>query len=258
MTETPLDRAHRAMEADPGDERARLAFYDRLAGSELFLLLEAEAEGAEITPKVFDLPEHGCVLLFDREERLAEFTGEISAYAAMSGRAACRLLAPQGLGAGVNLEVAPSSILLPPDAVAWLAAMETAPEEVSAHVRAVHVPKGLPEALLTALDARLAAAGGLADCAYLVGVTYESGGTGHMLGIVDAVPAARNALARGVAEALAFSGLEAGTLDVGFFGAADPVAAKLAKCGLRFDLPQPQVTLRPTPGSDPSKPPILR
>ena len=40
MTElTPLDTAHDAMQAAPEDDRARLRFYERLADSELFLML---------------------------------------------------------------------------------------------------------------------------------------------------------------------------------------------------------------------------
>ena len=51
-------------------------------------------------------------------------------------------------------------------------------------------------------------------------------------------------------------------MDVGFFAPSDPTVEKLSKVGLRFDLPQMeplQNTPRmEAPGSDPSKPPILR
>ena len=82
-----------------------------------------------------------------------------------------------------------------------------------------------------------------------------------MLAFVDALEGARDALASAVAEALTFSGIEAGALDVAFFSASDPITARLARVGLRIDLPQPP---RPTPaqpqapGSDPDTPPILR
>ena len=69
---TPLDAAHAAMETAPGDEGARLRFYERLAASELCLLLTREAEGDRIDPVVI-APEGGdCVLAFDNEARLAE------------------------------------------------------------------------------------------------------------------------------------------------------------------------------------------
>lgn len=258
MVETLLDAAFAAMQAEDADDDARRRFYERLTGTELFLLLESEAVGDRISPHVFDLSDHSFVLVFDQEHRLSQFTGITSPYAALSGRAICQMLAAQGLGMGFNLDVAPSSILLPPEAVQWLAQMETTPEEVTAKVKALAAPSDLPEAFLQILDTRLAAAEGLADLAYLVQATYENGSTGHMLGIINARPGAEAALAHTVAQALVFSGLEAGSIDVGFFEASDPTAASLARCGLRFDLPQAEVTPRAAPGSDPDKPPILR
>lgn len=259
---TPLDAAHAAMDAAPEDEAARLRFYDRLADSELYLLLQSEAKGDQITPEVFDLSDQGFVLAFDRETRLTQFTGQASPYAALSGRAICAMLAPNGMGLGLNLEVAPSSILLPPSAVMWLAdTLQQAPEEVEQVVETLFAPKGLPEHLLTALDAKLATATGLAISAYLVGVAYQSGTQGHMLGVIDPVPGAEEALANAVSEALIFSGLEAAMLDVAFFAASDAMAPQLARHGLRFDLPQPErrVETRPAPpGMDPDNPPRLR
>jgi hypothetical protein len=81
------------------------------------------------------------------------------------------------------------------------------------------------------------------------------------LAFVGAIPRAQDALVRAASEALTFSGIEAGAMDVGFFAPSDPVVAKLAKVGLRFDLPQGealQQTPRLPPGSDPAKPPILK
>ena len=40
---TDLDQAHAAMETAPEDDTARLRFYERLADTELFMLLGAEA-----------------------------------------------------------------------------------------------------------------------------------------------------------------------------------------------------------------------
>jgi len=260
--ETLLDQAHAAMEAAPEDEAARLRFYEVLSGSELYLLLVAEPEGENVTPELFEVGDAGFVLVFDREDRLAQFVGRSAPYAALSGRVVAGMLAGQGLGMGVNLEVAPSSILLPPEAMAWL--VETvgeAPDEVEARAQEFAPPRGLPEGLLTALDARLATAAGLADMAYLVETTYDSGAKGHLLGVIDAEPGAEGALARAVSEVLRFSGLEAAALDVGFFRASDPVAARLARVGLRFDLPKPEAPAQvpgSAPGRDPDKPPRLK
>jgi hypothetical protein len=257
---TPLDAAHAAMEAAPEDEAARLRFYERLAASELCLLLEREAEGDSIDPVVIAPEGQNCVLVFDSEARLAAFAEGTAPYAALSGRALAMMLAGQGMGLGLNLGVAQSAILLPPEAVDWLAGMlAEAPEEVAARPVEFRVPGGLPEAMLRALDARLAGMAGMARAAWLVAVRYEGGAQGHLLGFVGAVPGAEGALARAVSEVLVFSGLEAAALDVGFFEASDPVLARMAGCGLRFDLPEVEARPAPVaPGSDPERPPRLR
>lgn len=261
MTKTPLDTAHAAMEAD-GSDTARLRFYDALAGAELFLMLTAEPEGDDIAPEIFEIGGVSYVLAFDLEDRLAAFAGRAVPYAALSGRALASMLAPQGFGLGLNLEQGPSQTLLPPEALGWLVqTLGTGPEASEARPESLSAPK-VPETLVTALDAKLAGAAGLARRAYLAAVVYEGGGRGHLLGITGAVPGAENALAGAVNEALVFSGLEAGVLDVTFLGDSDPLAASLARVALRFDLPKPEKPRleieRSAPGSDPDKPPKLR
>lgn len=257
---TPLDAAYAAMAADEDD---RLPFYERLADGELFVLLEREAEGGEdIRPRVFPLEDGPVVLVFDLEERLAEFAGGVAPYAALPGRVIARQLHGQGIGLGINLGVAASAMVLPPEAVDWLAGMlDAGPEEVEAVPESFHAPKGLPDRLVTGLDAKLARAGGLAGAALLAGVTYRGGRRGHMLAFVDAVAGAEDALARAAAEALAFSGIEAGEMDVAFVSVGDAVTAAMARVALRFDLPAPLIAepaAPAAPGSDPSRPPRLR
>ncbi|MEL7090284.1 MAG: SseB family protein [Pseudomonadota bacterium] len=263
MTEmTPIDQAHAAMEAAPEDDAARLRFYERLGDAELFLLLEAEAEGDQVSPQVYDPGAGPLVLVFDREDRLTAFVGAEAPYAALSGRIVAGLCAKNQLGLGLNLGVAPSSFLLDAAGVAWLAqTLGHVPDAVEERVAAISAPTGLPDMLLQALDTKLATGTGLAQMAYLVATETDGGGRGHMLAFVGAVPGAQDALARAVSEALVFSGLEAGTLDVGFFDGRDPVTERLARVGLRFDLPQPApVTAADprAPGSDPDSPPKLR
>lgn len=261
MTETtPLDLAHAAMQAAPDDDAARLRFFERLADGELFLALSEEARGDTLSPQLFEVEEGRFVLAFDREERLARFADGPAPYAALSGRVLARMLAGQGIGLGLNLDVAPSSILIPAPAMDWLDdTLGQAPDAVEARIAVVHPPAGLPEALIAALEAKLVTAAGLARAACLVGVTYKDGGRGHLLGFVDAVADAQPALAKAASEALIFSGIEAGVMDVGFFAATDPVAARMQAVGLRFDLPQPKAAPeRAAPGSDPDRPPILR
>ena len=261
---TPLDLAHTAMEGDVQDDAARLRFYERLADSELFLMLSEELkDGADnVTPEVFDLGTSRYVLVFDREDRLAAFSGGVTPYVSLSGRAITQMLAGQDIGLGLNLEVAPSSILLPPDAISWLnETLGNSPDELDAKVTEVRPPHGLPEQLIAAIDTKLATAMGLANAAYIVSTTYEHGGQGHMLAFVEAIPEAQGALARAASEALTFSTIEAGAMDVAFFRASDPIVEKLERVGLRFDLPQlqePVTQTLPTPGMDPEKPPKLK
>lgn len=257
MSETPIDRAHAAMEAD-GDS-ARLRFYDRVAEAELFLWLEAEVEGDRVQPRLFPVEGVDHVLAFDTEARLSDFAGAAVPYAALSGRVVAGMLAGQGLGLGLNLG-APSAILLPPEAMDWLAgALGEAPGEAEAVVTGYAAPRGVPEALVAALDAKLATASGLAEAAWLVGVTYDGGGQGHLLAFTGTVPGAEGALARAMGEALTFSGLEAGALDVGFLPPGDGRLARIAQVGVRIDIPRPARPEGPSaPGSDPERPPKLR
>ena len=257
---TPLDTAALSLETE-GTDAARLRFYERIADAELFVLLEQEAEGDQIAPRLFPVEGQTFVLAFDLPERLSDFADGPSPYAALSGRLLAQMLAAEGFGLGLNLEVAPSSQLLEPQAIAWLAeTLTNAPSETQATPDTIAPPAGLPEALITALDTKLAMAEGLARSAYLVSVTYENTQKTHLLGFVGAIPEAEPSLARAVSEALTFSGIEAGALDVGFFRAADPITPLLAKHGLRFDLPQLSQTQTPgaNPGMNPDQPPKLR
>jgi len=257
---TPLDTAHALMAAAQDDATQRLRFFERLADSELFLLLQGEAVGDSLSPEVFEVDDARYVLVFDREERLAEFVEGSAHHATLSGRVITKMLAGQGIGLGVNLGVAPSSILLPAEAMVWLADMlENAPVQVMARPVSVAAPIGVSQALLEAIDTKLATASGLADAAYLVAAQYEDR-RGLMLAIIDALPAAHGALAKAVGEVVMFGDENGDGLDVAFFAASEPICATLAKVGLRFELPKREAeTHAPAaPGRDPNNPPILR
>ncbi len=260
MTNTDLDLAHAAMENAPEDDAKRLQFYERLADTELFMLLGTEAEGDQLSPELFDIEDQQFVLIFDREERLTSFVGREVPYAGLSGRLLAQMLMGQRIGLALNLEVAPSAMLISADAVEWLnTTLQNTPEEAQARLKEVSAPKGLPEAVITGLDRKLAIAAGLARYAYLAAATYEDNSLGHVLAFIDAVPGAEDALAKAAGEALTFSGIEAGTMDVLFARADDPLAAHLAQVGLRFDLPDLHDPKAPgAPGMDPDKPPRLR
>lgn len=260
MIETPLDRAHAAMAAAPDDDTLRLRFFERLGDTALFLLLESEAEGDFVTPRTFETQGETLVLVFDREERMAAFVGAEAPYVGLSGRLLMEMLAKDGLGLALNPETAPSSFVLGAEGAAWLANMlAEMPQARSEEIEALTTPGKLPAQLLEALDQKLAAALGLAQAAYLVGTEQGAGVRGHMLGIVGPLEGAQEALAQAMGEAVRFSGLEAGVLDVAFFAASDPVVARLARVGLRFDIPQPDRALEAgAPGMDADRPPILK
>jgi hypothetical protein len=256
---TDLDTAHAAMQATPNDDAARLRFYERLADTELFMLLGEEAAGDQITPELFEIEDQRFTLVFDREERLSKFVDRVAPYAALPGRALAEMLTGQGIGLALNLDVAPSAMLIPAEAVDWLVTtLGNAPEETEGHLSEISAPN-VPEAVVIGLDRKLAIAAGRARSAYLAAATYDDGGRGHVLAFIDAVDGAEKALAAAASEALTFSGIEAGMIDVLFVRASDPLAAHLAKVGLRFDLPQPQMPqAHGAPGMNPDKPPKLR
>lgn len=257
---TDLDIAHAAMDAAPDDDTKRLQFYERLADTELFMLLGSEAEGDQVTPELFEIDDQNFILIFDREDRLAQFVGREAPYAGLSGRVLCDMVMGQGIGFALNLDVAPSAMLIPAQAVDWLhATLDNTPEEAAARLTEVSAPRGLPEAVVLGLDRKLAIAAGLAQTAYLAAATYEDGAKGHVLAFIDAVPGAQDALAKAAGEALTFSGIEAGTMDVMFARGDDPLTAHLSRVGLRFDLPALHDPKVPSaPGMDPEKPPKLR
>ena len=173
---TPPSTARTRSPKPTGTDAARLAFFERLAEAELHLLLATEPEGDAIAPHVVEIDGARYALAFDLPERLTDFAGARRT-ATLSGRRLAAMLASEGLGLGLNLEDAPSAQLLDPAAMAWLdRTLAHAPEEAEGRIEEITPPGHLPEALLTALDAKLGLAAGLASTAYLAGVRYHEGG----------------------------------------------------------------------------------
>ncbi len=279
MAMTPLDAAHAAMTGAPGDDSARLRFYRRLADTTLFLLLtrEPETDGAPLDPEILETagddparPDR-YALVFDTEERLAGFAAyrnDALPYAALPGRVIARALAGQGVGLAVNLDSAPSSVLLPAEALDWLSdTLAAEPEPGEGRLTGIAPPTGLPDGLIEGLEEKLLGAAGLASHAVFVKGRYEGGHEGWLLAFIDARPGAEPALARATQEALVFSGTELASVDVAFFAASDPICARLESIGLRCTFPVPdagdadgkEAPARPKgPGMDPDKPPYLK
>lgn len=259
---TPLDAAHAAMMAAPEDDAARLAWYRVFANTEMILWLDQEPQDGAIFPKVMPLGSGPVVLAFDSEQRLGELADGPVPYVALPGRILAQQLAGQGIGIGVNLATEAVAFLIDAEAVEWLVdVLAQGPQVTTARPVEITPPQGLPQAVLAALDATLARMGGLAAGAVLARVTYDGPRHGHMLAFLSPALGAEDALARAVSEALVFSGIEAGELDVGFLAADDPVAGAFLRHGLRFDLPDviaPAPSGPSAPGMDPAKPPKLR
>lgn len=257
---TEIDIVHAAMAADEADDVRRLAFFGVFADAPLVLLLDGEGDGT-VSPRVIEMQGIPYVLAFDSDERLAEHAGEIVPYAGLSGRGLAELLDGQGVGIALNLRVAPSEYLIPPDAVSWLVkTLAHAPDMAEARPVAVRAPGDLPAPLAASLSRKLLGTGDLAEAAWLVVAEYSDGRHGSLLVFVGAEERAQPALVVAVSEALAFSGLEAGALDVTFVEAGSTLAERVARVGRTIDLPRrPRPETGPAaPGMDPDSPPRLR
>ena len=190
--ETPLDAAFRAQEADP-DPALRLRFHERVLDAELLVPLAAAA-GDTLDPQVFDLEDGRFVLAFDRDDRLADFVGAPTDFAALSGRRLAPMLAGRGIGIALNLG-APSATLLPAAAVDWLAAMvRPVPEARDGRLAGLAAPD-VPEALRAALAAKLAAMADAIATAHLVAASDGGGPAGAVL-VLAGVPEAARARGR--------------------------------------------------------------
>lgn len=257
--ETPLDAAHRAMEAAPGDDAARLRFHERVMDAELFVLLEEEAEDDRIRPRVFEVEDGPLVLAFDRDDRLAAFLDAPAPYAALAGRRLAALLAGRGIGIVLNAG-ASSEAMLTAAAIDWLAADGASATPDAALPREVAPPNAAAPELVAALAAKLAAMTGMLGPAWLATLRLADGTERLALAVADAPEAARPAIAEAIAEALRFSGLDGAGLDVTFLEADAPARAAFDRVGLRFDPPPPPAPPDPprAPGSDPDRPPRLR
>ncbi len=263
MSETRLDKAHGAMQAAPEDDAARVAFYGALADAELFVLLSEEpGEPGAISPEILDIEGDRFALVFDSEERLTAFAKAPAPYAALPGRVIAGMLAGREIGLGLNLGVAPSSILIPGEAMDWLmAALAEAPEPGQSAVVAFLPPDESALALLPALRDKLTTAGAMRARAWLARARFADDSEGALLGLSGIPEASHEVLARAAQEALVFSGQE-GALTTIFLTPGSRSEAELAAQGREIPLPPPPApnipAPPPPPGSDPNKPPILK
>ena len=224
-------------------QRARML--SRLADTELAVALEREPAHDQVELRMFDLDGTRMALACDAEDRLAGFFGQPVAYAAMPGRVLASLLRADGAGLLVN-PGHPSEMMLDVAMLDWLTgALEAAPEEAEEHLRLAAPDAETVGALSDPLAERLADLRGLVAGAALVGVV----GGGHLLLIAGAPTDRQPAIAKALAEALAFLPPQPGGVDISFAETPPPPGALL------FDLTPPQAE---PPAPRPKGPPILR
>lgn len=227
------------------DAPLRARMLSRLADTELFVALVREPHDDRVELQLFPLDGVNVALACDAEDRLAGFFGAPVAYAAMPGRALAALLRTEGAGLLVNPGAA-SEMLLDAGMLDWLTgALAAEPQPDEARLRLTGPHPDTVAALAEPLGARLLDMHALISGAALAGVA----GGGHVLLIAGAAPDRQPAIAKALAEALAFLPPQSGGVDISFTDAPPPATA------LRFDLTPPQAE---PPAPRPKGPPILR
>ncbi|MDF2233288.1 SseB family protein [Albimonas sp. CAU 1670] len=267
--ETPLDRAMRLAGGDVADGRV----VDALLNARLCLLLkEAPGEDGALSPLMLELEAGPTALAFDDEARLAAFGGGED-YAEVPGRALIGMLAGQGVNLAVNPGVAPSELFHGAEALDWMAQVSAAEAQgAEGRIEALSAPRGASEALISALDVKLAALGAWLSEAWLVTAATpegprlalalaerETGAPQAGRALEAAAEARRRAVVLAVSESARLADPET-SLEVFFAPADAPALAAARRTGLGFEIPEPEAPAVPgaAPGMDPSRPPKLR
>lgn len=261
--ETPLDLAVRRAGEDAA---ASGPVFDALFNAELVLLLEEEPRDDRLRPALLELESGPTALAFDTVERLAAFADRPAPYAAMPGRALVSLLASgesdgRSLSLAVNPGVAPSELFYGPEALAWAVEfLAERPAEEDARILGFGPPRGASEALLAALDAKLAAMSVALAEAWLVQAEFEGKPPGLLLALRMRAPGGEGGVAQAAVETARLADPDGAGLDVAFANEGDPLLENARRAGLGFELPEPKPVRRApaAPGSDPDRPPRLR
>lgn len=249
---TPLDQLcpipfHKANAAG----RARIL--SRLADTELFAALIQEPADDRADLRIYDLPEGPVALACDAEDRLAGFLGGPVAYVALPGRVLAAALAAERRGLLLN-PGQDSEMLLDAATLAWLVrALEARPSLADdAAPIAIHAPAvATVTALAEPIALRLGDMAGLVTRAALFAADWADGRSNHTLLLQGVAPQHRDAVAKAMAELLAFLPEQAGGVDLGFSDVAPPSRA------LILDAPPPPPEV-PQPQRAPDAPPRLR
>ena len=250
---TELDRLCAHVPFHDADPSLRAAVLRRLADTELHAALVADPAGDRAELRMFDLPGGAVALASDDEAALAGFLGGPVAHVSLPGRVLARELAEAGRGLLVNPGRA-SEMLLDAGALGWLiAALAETPEAGEAAPRRLTAPH--PEAvavLAEALATRLGDMAGMVAGAALLGVEWSDGRRGHLVAVAGAGAADRPAIAKALAELIAFLPPVEGGVDVTFQDLPLPQGAvRIEAVAVAPEPPEPQ-------RRDPDAPPRLR
>jgi len=248
------------------EEAAMAAFYDALAATTLFMPIEGDPEADDAAPMALELEGGPTLLVFDTEERLAEFIDKPMGYAAAPGRTVIEMAARAGAQIGVNLGPSPSATLLPVDVVAWIAEALTTPVEIQDLSRVMLSPPRAPDAaLLQALAERLAEYADLAAEGWLVSVETGEGPAGLALillpqpGVSNDGGALAEALSEGIARAVQFATPGEAPPALALVEEGEKPLAVARRVGIGLHGVAEEAPAEPqAPGSDPAKPPKLR
>lgn len=239
----------------PAGLRARILSH--LADTELFLALRSEPVADQADILIFDLGGGQAALACDSEDRLSGFMCEAVPFAAMPGRVLAAMLAREGLSLLVN-PGQPSEMLLEAEGLEWLGrALDSAQANAETSkmgqgdARLVAPQPEAVAALVEPLSLRLGDLAGLASSAALLGADWPDGRHGHVLFLGGTEAAHRDALAKSMAEFIAFLPELDGGLDIAFSEGALPAG------GVMIDIPVPAAP-EPAARRDPNAPPRLR
>ena len=246
----------------PADQCARMRFFNAFCDAEVFLLLNEEPDKGSLSPVVLEAESRGHVLAFSSEEHLADYSSQVSPYAAISGRVIVDMLTQAELGIAFNWGVWASEMVVTAEEITWLnGVISETPETHDARPTSFFALRQESEVLSRVLVEKLISASELAQAFWLIGVGYETGAKGVLLCVIDAPPEAEAPFAKAALEAIAFCGFENLLFDVSFLKHNDRAVEAIERQGQRLLFPKrPPVTpqQRSMPGSDPARPPKLR
>lgn len=242
---TALDQLCAAVPFHDADPAQRASVLRRLADTELHAALVADPVDDRAELRMFDLPGARVALASDDAAALAGFLDGPVAHVSLPGRILARELAEAGQGLLVN-PGRPSEMLLDAAALNWLTtALSEDPEAADLTPRRLIAPRpDALERLAQPLAERLSDMAGMVAGAALVGAEWSDGRQGHLLAVAGAGEANRPAIAKALAELIAFLPEIDGGVDVTF------EALRLPQGAVQFEA----VAVQPAPEPEPAKP----